>query len=273
VQLVKRPGHPRFVLYVHPPADAGPNDDPVVLDLDPDTPLWLLRPADATRVGPAPESAAMTPAALAASAGLSAADAAAAAEAAGRPPALYDFELAYSRKQAEQAVKRASAAAAPSSSAGGGAGASSGGAPNPFAGGGSSGGGAGGVLGKLFGCFKRPDAAVAPSQDPLPAPAADPAAAARANETAAAAVAASGVQPGTPRTPQSLARIKAALAHAGVPAHRRVRLAFEDEVLAKTWHSLVALTLGVVSADDAVHARAGAARRGGGTQSSLASYQ
>jgi hypothetical protein len=248
VQLVKRPGHPRFVLYVHPPVDAGPNDDPVVLDLDPDTPLWLMRPADATRVAPAPESAAALH-----SQGLSAVNAAAVAEAAGRPIVLYDFELSYSRKQAEQAVKRAS------SSAGGG---SSGGAPNPFAGGASSSASSsGGLFGKLFGCFKKPDVATSAAA----APPIDPAAAAQVNATAAAAVAATGVQPGTPRTPQSLARIKEALSHAGVPSHKKVRLAFEDEVLAKTWHSLVALTLGYVSPT-----QQGATR---GTQSSLASYQ
>lgn len=251
MQLVKRPGHPRFVLYVHPPVDAGPNDDPVVLDLDPDTPLWLMRPADATRVGAAPESGH----AATGLGGVSAATAAAVAEAAGRPLVLYDFELSYSRKQAEQAVKRAS-----SSGAGG---ASSGGAPNPFAGGGGGGGASssgGGAFAKLFGCFKKPEVASTPA-----APPADPAAAAQANATAAAAVAATGVQPGTPRTPQSLARIKEALLHAGVPSHKKVRLAFEDEVLAKTWHSLVALTLGYVSPT-----QQGATR---GTQSSLAAYQ
>jgi hypothetical protein len=263
VQLVKRPGHPRFVLYVHPPMDAGPNDDPVVLDLDPDTPLWLMRPADATRVGVAPETAATR----AAVAGLSSATAAAVAEAAGRGAlVLYDFELTYSRKQAEQAVKRASSQGGGSARGGGHhghAGASSGGAPNPFHS--SGGGGGGGALGRLFGCFRKP-AADAATPHAAAAPPADPAAAAAADATAAAAVAATGVQPGTPRTPESLARVKEALSHAGVPSHKRVRLAFEDEVLAKTWHSLVALTLGYVAPD--------AGRTAGkGTQSSLGAYQ
>jgi hypothetical protein len=222
-----------------------------------------MRPADATRVGVAPETAS----ARAAVAGLSTATAAAVAEAAGRGAlVLYDFELSYSRKQAEQAVKRASSSAGGGGSARGHHGASSGGAPNPFAGGAHSSGG--GVFGRLFGCFRKPSADAA-AVDATPA---DPAAAAAANATAAAAVAATGVQPGTPRTPQSLQRIKEALAHAGVPNHKKVRLAFEDEVLAKTWHSLVALTLGYVApADD--HPRSQGRAAGGGTQSRLGAYQ